>query len=49
MDKDKGGHFTISPKHDDHCTTKQHYLPASNVLQTRYLNENGVMNVVDCE
>ncbi len=26
---------------------KQHYLPASNVLQTRYLKDEGVMNVVD--
>lgn len=47
LDKDKGGHFNITPKHDDLCTTKQHYLPASNVLQTRYLKEEGVMNVVD--
>lgn len=47
LDKDKGGHFTISPKDDDLCTTKQQYLPGCNVLQTRYLKEEGVMNVVD--
>lgn len=47
LDKDKGGHFTISPASDDFCTTKQQYLPASNILQTRYLNDEGVMNVVD--
>ena len=47
LDKDKGGHFTISPSSDDLCTMKQHYLPASNVLQTRYLKDEGVMNVVD--
>jgi GH15 family glucan-1,4-alpha-glucosidase len=47
LDKEKGGHFTISPTGDDSCTTKQQYLPASNVLQTRYLKEEGVMNVVD--
>ncbi|CAO2654169.1 Nn.00g109020.m01.CDS01 [Neocucurbitaria sp. VM-36] len=47
LDKDKGGHFTISPTGNDLCTTKQHYLPASNILQTRYLKEEGVMNVVD--
>ncbi|KAH6644065.1 glycosyl hydrolase [Boeremia exigua] len=47
LDKDKGGHFTIHPNHEDLCTTKQHYLPGSNVLQTRYLQEEGVMNVVD--
>ncbi|KAF1848550.1 glycoside hydrolase family 15 protein [Cucurbitaria berberidis CBS 394.84] len=47
LDKDKGGHFTISPISDNLCTTKQQYLPASNILQTRYLKEEGVMNVVD--
>lgn len=47
LDKDKGGHFTINPGQDQLCTTKQHYLPSSNILQTRYLHEDGVMNVVD--
>lgn len=47
LDKEKGGHFTIGPTSDDFCTTKQQYLPASNILQTRYLKEEGVMNVVD--
>ena len=47
LDKEKGGHFTIGPTGDDSCTTKQQYLPVSNVLQTRYLKEEGVMNVVD--
>ncbi|KAF2203884.1 glycosyl hydrolase [Delitschia confertaspora ATCC 74209] len=47
LDKDKGGHFTISPGEDVRCTTKQQYLPNSNVLQTRYLSEEGVMNVID--
>ncbi|KAF2853669.1 glycoside hydrolase family 15 protein [Plenodomus tracheiphilus IPT5] len=47
LDKDKGGHFTISPTNYDLCTTKQSYLPASNILQTRYLKDEGVLNVVD--
>ncbi|KAF1836334.1 hypothetical protein BDW02DRAFT_637937 [Decorospora gaudefroyi] len=47
LDKTKGGHFTIGPKNEDLCTTKQQYLPASNILQTRYLKDEGVMNVVD--
>lgn len=47
LDKDKGGHFSISPTSDDLTTTKQHYLPASNILQTRYLKDDGVMNLVD--
>lgn len=28
-------------------TTKQQYLPAGNILQTRYLHEDGVMNLLD--
>jgi GH15 family glucan-1,4-alpha-glucosidase len=47
LDKDKGGHFTVSPAEGQQCTTKQHYLPSSNILQTRYLHEDGVMNLVD--
>lgn len=48
LDKEHGGHFTISPITEDLSTTKQHYLPASNILQTRYLREDGVMNLIDC-
>jgi GH15 family glucan-1,4-alpha-glucosidase len=48
LDQEKGGHFTVSPTSDDLCTTKQQYLPASNILQTRYLKEDGVMNLLDC-
>ncbi|KAH9869306.1 hypothetical protein IAQ61_006512 [Plenodomus lingam] len=47
LDKDKGGHFTICPTNYDLCTPKQDYLPASNILQTRYLKEEGALNVVD--
>lgn len=45
LDKDKGGHFSISPK--DTFTTKQNYLPSSNVVQTKFLNEEGVIGVTD--
>lgn len=47
LDREKGGHFTIEPTSDDICTTKQQYLPASNILQTRYLKDEGVLNVID--
>ncbi|TVY84218.1 Uncharacterized protein LSUE1_G001108 [Lachnellula suecica] len=47
LDKDKGGHFSISPPEDVACTTKQQYLPSSNILQTRYIHEEGVVDVVD--
>jgi GH15 family glucan-1,4-alpha-glucosidase len=45
LDKDKGGHFSVSPKIP--FTTKQIYLPSSNVLQTKFLNEEGVVSVTD--
>ncbi|KAI0271538.1 Six-hairpin glycosidase-like protein [Gloeopeniophorella convolvens] len=45
LDKDKGGHFSVSPKIP--FTTKQNYLPSSNVVQTKFLNEEGVVSVTD--
>jgi GH15 family glucan-1,4-alpha-glucosidase len=45
LDKDKGGHFSITPKNNFH--TKQSYFPSSNVLGTKFLNDEGVANVVD--
>jgi GH15 family glucan-1,4-alpha-glucosidase len=45
LDKDKGGHFSITPAVP--YSTKQNYLPSSNVLQTKFLNEAGVVSVTD--
>ncbi|KAK3902760.1 Six-hairpin glycosidase-like protein, partial [Staphylotrichum tortipilum] len=47
LDKDKGGYFSIHPAAHLSCTTKQQYLPSSNILQTRYIHEDGVVDVVD--
>lgn len=47
MDKDKGGYFAITPRKGLNLTTKQQYLPSSNVLQTRYMHEDGVLNLTD--
>ncbi|KAK0630133.1 Six-hairpin glycosidase-like protein [Bombardia bombarda] len=47
LDKDKGGYFSISPAANLSCTTKQQYLPSSNILQTRYIHEDGVVDIVD--
>lgn len=43
LDKDKGGHFSIQPTIS--CRSKQNYLPSSNVLQTKFMNEVGVVSV----
>ncbi|KAJ7087909.1 glycoside hydrolase family 15 protein [Mycena belliarum] len=45
LDKDKGGHFSISPTVP--YTTKQNYHPSSNVLQTKFMNEQGVVSITD--
>lgn len=47
LDKDKGGYFSIAPPKGVPCTTKQQYLPSSGILQTRYIHEDGVVDLVD--
>ncbi|KAI9751763.1 MAG: hypothetical protein M1835_001172, partial [Candelina submexicana] len=47
LDKDKGGYFSISPCQGSNTMVKQQYLPSSNILQTRYIHEEGVVNLVD--
>ncbi|KAL2757579.1 glycoside hydrolase family 15 protein [Sodiomyces alcalophilus JCM 7366] len=47
LDKDKGGFFSISPPSSISCITKQQYLPSSNLLQTRYIHDDGVVDVLD--
>ncbi|KAF8697523.1 hypothetical protein AX14_001351 [Amanita brunnescens Koide BX004] len=45
LDKNKGGHFSITPTVP--YTSKQNYLPSSNVLQTKFMNDKGVVSVTD--
>ncbi|KAI3543415.1 glycosyl hydrolase family 15 [Colletotrichum abscissum] len=47
LDQEKGGFFSICPPPSKLCTTKQQYLPSSNILQTRYIHDDGVVDVVD--
>jgi len=47
LDKDKGGYFSITPSKHTSFTTKQQYLPSSNILQTSYIHEDGVATLVD--
>ncbi len=46
LDKEKGGHFRIAPMRED-VTAKQLYLPDTNVLITRFLTPDGVVEVDD--
>ncbi|KAI9736836.1 MAG: hypothetical protein M1818_005887 [Claussenomyces sp. TS43310] len=47
LDAEKGGYFSICPPKGVTYTTKQQYLPSSNILQTRYIHEAGVVDLVD--
>jgi GH15 family glucan-1,4-alpha-glucosidase len=46
LDKDKGGHFSIFPVHEN-VRHKQLYLPDTNVLLTRFLAAEGVGEITD--
>ncbi|KAF3913824.1 hypothetical protein ABW21_db0201555 [Orbilia brochopaga] len=56
LDCQRGGHFSISPSYDPEKasmenysppTTKQAYLPSNNILQTRFLHDDGVVSLLD--
>ncbi|MEQ1860077.1 MAG: glycoside hydrolase family 15 protein [Chthoniobacteraceae bacterium] len=46
LDAERGGHFSITPQHED-VKHKQLYLPDSNILLTRFLTPNGVAEISD--
>jgi GH15 family glucan-1,4-alpha-glucosidase len=47
LDQHKGGHFSIAPHKQTAYTTKQHYVSNTNILNTRFMNEAGVVNLED--
>jgi alpha,alpha-trehalase len=46
LDWTGGGHFRVAPTGP--YTVSRHYLPDTNVLETRYVTPSGVLTVVDC-
>ncbi len=46
LDKSKGGHFSVCPQFD-HTRYKQLYLPNTNVLLTRFLSSQGMVEITD--
>ncbi|MDB5355047.1 MAG: glycosyl hydrolase, glucoamylase [Phycisphaerales bacterium] len=46
LDENKGGYFRIAPV-TEKCTRRQMYFPDTNVLITRFLLEDGVIEVID--
>lgn len=47
LDKDKGGYFSIRPTPGSETTCNQKYLPYTNMLNTKWIHENGVAEVLD--
>jgi GH15 family glucan-1,4-alpha-glucosidase len=47
LDDAKGGRFRIAPANDDDVSYKQFYWPATNVLVTRFLSEQGAAELID--
>lgn len=47
LDKDKGGYFSIRPKPVTKSISKQNYLPYTNMLETRWICEDGAASVLD--
>lgn len=47
LDKDKGGHFSIKPDQSIGATSKQRYLPYTNIIDTKWISEKGVVDAVD--
>ncbi len=46
LDHEKGGHFSITPIDGD-TTSRQLYLPDTNILLTRFLSDAGILEITD--
>lgn len=46
LDRERGGHFRIAPR--GRFETTRRYLPGTNILETRFTAERGVLAVTDC-
>jgi GH15 family glucan-1,4-alpha-glucosidase len=47
LDYTQGGHFSISPIPDIQPISKQRYRPYTNMLETRWIDEQGVVSLLD--
>ncbi|KAL3456750.1 Six-hairpin glycosidase-like protein [Aspergillus heterothallicus] len=48
LDANKGGHFSVSPHSSvPNILSKQRYVPYSNLLETRWMNDGGVVTLLD--
>lgn len=47
LDKNKGGYFSIRPDRESEATSKQKYLPYTNMLHTKWFHADGSAEVLD--
>lgn len=47
LDKRKGGYFSITAYPESKAISKQKYLPYTNILETRWIHEDGAVHVLD--
>lgn len=47
LDKSKGGYFSITANPESDASSKQKYVPYTNMLETRWMHEDGVVHVLD--
>lgn len=47
LDKDKGGYFSVNIESQQNPISKQRYLPYTNMLETRWITEEGVCSLLD--
>jgi glucoamylase len=47
LDEEKGGHFSVCPD-EENFTSKQYYIPNTNILCTEFTTQKGKFRVKDC-
>jgi len=47
LDKSRGGYFSITANPECNASSKQKYVPYTNILETRWMHEDGVVHVLD--
>lgn len=47
LDKEKGGYFSVDIESHQNPISKQRYLPYTNMLETRWITEQGVASMLD--
>ncbi|ODM16383.1 hypothetical protein SI65_08383 [Aspergillus cristatus] len=47
LENSKGGYFSITANPECNASSKQKYVPYTNILETRWMHEDGVVHVLD--